>query len=338
MPWSEIEGQERAVRLLRRALEGERLHHAYLFAGPEGVGKELLARLVAQAANCEQGSVAARPCGTCASCAGIARGNFPDVQWILPQRELVARGKLSKADLDAAPSREIRVDEIRELSRSLSFAAIRGRRKLAIIAPAEALNERAQNTLLKTLEEPPPGTTFILVTAQPDQLLATVRSRCARVQLVPLRTEVVAARLVRDGATPAQAGERALRAQGSLSRALALSGDELSREQEVLRTVELALADVDERGALDLAEALSDRETAAHATQSMLTATRDELVALARTNSPPPVALTPFVLLAQHTLCTEVAQALEQNGNPRLQLERLFLGLRDLRAGGAAHG
>src|SRR5258708_805954 len=194
MPWTGIEGQDRAVRLLRRALSRGQPHHAYLFAGPEGVGKELLARLFAQAANCESDPVDARPCGSCAACAGIARGNFPDVQWILPQSELVARGKLAKADLEGAPSREIRVDEVRELARRLSLAPLRGRRKLAILTPAEALNERAQNTLLKTLEEPPPQTTFILVSAQPDQLLATVRSRCARVQLVPLPQAMIAAR------------------------------------------------------------------------------------------------------------------------------------------------
>jgi DNA polymerase III subunit delta' len=337
MPWTGIEGQDRAVRLLRRALSRGQPHHAYLFAGPEGVGKELLARLFAQAANCESDPVDARPCGSCAACAGIARGNFPDVQWILPQSELVARGKLAKADLEVAPSREIRVDEVRELARRLSLAPLRGRRKLAILTPADALNERAQNALLKTLEEPPPQTTFILVSAQPDQLLPTVRSRCARVQLVPLLPEMIAARLMREKVAEAEARERAARAGGSLSRALRLSGEDLERDRAVLRAVEAALADRDERSALDLAEALGERDAAARAAEVVLEATRDELVALARAKEPPAVALSPAVLLAQHALCTEVAQALEQNGNPRLQLERLLLGLRELRASGAAH-
>ncbi|HXN56306.1 MAG TPA: DNA polymerase III subunit delta' [Myxococcales bacterium] len=332
-PWSEIVGQERAVRLLRRALGRGQPHHAYLLAGPPGVGKELLARLFAQAANCEVEDVSARPCGECPACKGIARGSYPDVQWVMPLAELIARGKVSRADFEGAASREIRVDEVRELSRRLSFAPVRGRRKIAILTPADALNERAQNTLLKTLEEPPPSTSFVLVTAQPDQLLATVRSRCARVQLMPLSDELIAARLVQAGVAAGEARERAHRAGGSLGRALGMSGDELSRAREMLSGVEAALADSDERAALDLSEALGERDAAAQTAQVVLQATRDELVALARAKEPPPVALPPTVLLAQHALCTEVIAALEQNGNPRLQLERLLLGLRNLRSG-----
>ena len=185
------------MRLLRSALERGQPHHAYLLAGPAGVGKELLARLFAQAANCEAVS-GEQPCGSCPACAAIARGNHPDVAWVLPQSEAVARGIVSRADLEGTPSREIRVDEVRALSRRLALVAARGRRKIAVLAPAEAMNERAQNTLLKTLEEPPPATTFLLVSEQPDALLATVRSRCARVQLAPLPEKVLVAELVKE--------------------------------------------------------------------------------------------------------------------------------------------
>ncbi|MFL5456859.1 MAG: DNA polymerase III subunit delta', partial [Myxococcales bacterium] len=135
------------MSFLRAALARGRAHHAYLFAGPKGVGKELLARLFAQAANCDEPE-ARRPCGTCVGCSAIRRGSHPDVTWVLPQSEAVARGLISKADLDGAPSREIRVDEVRALSRRLALAPAVGRRKVAIVTPAEALNERAQNTLL----------------------------------------------------------------------------------------------------------------------------------------------------------------------------------------------
>src|SRR5215470_8687153 len=199
MPWAEIAGQDRAVRLLRGALLRGQPHHAYLLAGPAGVGKEMLARLFAQAANCES-DLAEKPCGSCAECAAIARGTHPDVLRVMPQSEAVARGLLSRADLEGAPSREIRVDDVRALSRRLALAAARGRRKVAIVTPAEALNERAQNTLLKTLEEPPPATTFLLVTEHPDSLLPTVRSRCARVQLAPLSEKVLVEELLKRGA------------------------------------------------------------------------------------------------------------------------------------------
>src|SRR5207253_2292561 len=155
------------------------------------------------------------------------RGVHPDVLWVMPQSEAIARSLLSRADLEAAPSRDIRVDEVRALSRRLSLAAVLGRRKIAVLVPAEALNERAQNTLLKTLEEPPPSTTFLLVTEHPDALLATVRSRCARVQLAPLPADVLVDLLVKQGAPASDARARAARAEGSLGRALAMDEEEL---------------------------------------------------------------------------------------------------------------
>src|SRR5437773_1125964 len=221
MRWEDIFGQERAVRLLRGALERGQVHHAYLLAGPEGVGKELLARTFAQAANCEEVDPAVRPCGKCLNCRGIERGNFPDVAFLMPQTELLARSLVGRADLEGAPSKEIRVDDVRALARRLSFAALRGRRKIAIVTPADAMNERAQNTLLKTLEEPTPATTFLLLSANPDALLPTIRSRCARVQLGPVPAEALVTRLLREGVPEAAARDRAARA--------ARTGDALRR-------------------------------------------------------------------------------------------------------------
>ena len=342
MRWSDIVGQDRAVRLLRSALLREQVHHAYLLAGPRGVGKELLARVFATAANCEADPPEARPCGACANCRAIARGNFPDVMWILPQAELIARGLLSRADLENAPSKEIRVDEVRALSKRLSLAALRGRRKIAVIVPAEAMNERAQNTLLKTLEEPPAATTFVLVSTNPDALLPTIRSRCARVQLQPVPEERIVERLLRDGIAAPEARERAARAQGSFSRAL----EEQGERRPLIEQAERALAAADERDALDFAEANAEREAAIFAALSLQAWLRDVL--LAQTGAPlqalelrelSPLALSvgerlsPPSLLAQARLCGEVIEALEQNGNGRLQLERLLLRSRELRHG-----
>src|SRR5471030_2076068 len=254
MRWESIIGQDRAVKQLRSALERDHVHHAYLLAGPAGTGKELIARTFAQAANCEDANVAARPCEKCEHCRAIERGNFHDVQLVMPQCELIGRGFASKADLEGAPSKEIRVDEIRALSKRLSLAALRGRRKIALVLPADAMNERAQNTLLKTLEEPPSATTFLLISENPDALLPTIRSRCARVQLGPIPERFLAGRLVRDGVAPAEASERAARAQGSFSRALE---EKQGGRRELLQDVEKALAASDERPSLDLAEILA---------------------------------------------------------------------------------
>jgi DNA polymerase-3 subunit delta' len=337
MRWEHIAGQDRAVSLLKGALARDHVHHAYLLAGPEGVGKELLARTFAQAANCEAEDAAARPCGKCESCRGIERGNFPDVMFVMPQAEMLSRGLLSRADLETAPSKEIRVDEVRALARRLSFAPLRGRRKVAIVTPADAMNERAQNTLLKTLEEPPPGTTFLLVSANPDALLPTIRSRCARVQLGPVPVEALAARLVRDGVPEVEARERATRAQGSFSRALAAQGE----WGELIARVEGALAAPDERGALELAEAHGERDAALEVAEAVHAWTRDLLVA--QSGGVPDLrelagrageiaSLVPaHALLGQAALCGEAIEALRQNGNGRLQLERLLLGARELR-------
>ena len=342
MQWADIVGQDRAVRLLRGALLRDQVHHAYLLAGPAGVGKELLARVFASAANCEAEAKEARPCGACANCKAIERGNFPDVMLIFSQAEMIVRGRLSKADLENAPSKEIRVDEVRALSKRLSLAALRGRRKVAIVVPAEAMNERAQNTLLKTLEEPPSATTFLLISANPDALLPTIRSRCARVQLGPVPEERIVERLLRDGVAEQEARERAARAQGSFSRAL----EEQGERRPLIEEAERALSAADERDALDFAEAHGEREAALFAALALQAWLRDLLVA--QTGAPPqalelrelqPLAaqvagrLSPPALLAQARMCSEVIEALEQNGNGRLQLERLLLTARELRHG-----
>ena len=342
MRWADIVGQDRAVHLLRGALLRDQVHHAYLLAGPVGVGKELLARVFATAANCEAEAPEARPCGACGNCKAIGRGNFPDVMWILPQAEMIARGMLSKADLENAPSKEIRVDEVRALSKRLSLLALRGRRKIAVVLPAETMNERAQNTLLKTLEEPPSATTFLLVSANPDALLPTIRSRCARVQLQPVPEERIVERLLRDGVPEPEARERAARAQGSFSRAL----EEQGERRPLIEEAERALSAPDEREALDFAEAHGEREAALLAALSLQAWLREVL--LVQTGAPAqalelrelsPLALavagrvSPQALLAQAKLCGDVVEALEQNGNGRLQLERLLLGERELRNG-----
>lgn len=220
MPFSEILGQDRAVHTLRAALRRGALHHAYLLAGPEGVGKGTTARLLAQAANCERADGDA--CGACASCRKIARGVHPDVIVVERERDMARAGRWEPKG-GRTPSRDIVVDQIRELvDRRLSLRRFEGRRRLVLLDPADAMNPQAQNALLKTLEEPPPETTLVLVSSSPDALLPTVRSRCLRLPFAPLPDVRVAERLAAAGHPPEVARLATTLAAGSLGKALAL--------------------------------------------------------------------------------------------------------------------
>lgn len=310
MPFSEIIGQERALDPVRAALGRGALHQAYLFAGPEGVGKGTAARLLAQAANCEgvraQGQpeeagpgeeassarrrAEAKPeapsarqaqlpdaCGECLPCRKIARGVHPDVVAVAEERAMARAGTWEPRG-GRTPSRDIVVDQIRDVvDRRLSLRRLEARRRFVILDPADAMNPQAQNALLKTLEEPPDDTTLVLVAAAADALLPTVRSRCLRVSFRPLPTALVEERLRAAGHAPEAARLAAHLSGGSLGKAQALDDQALAeRRQAVEQASALEAGDAREWIAFAAARG-KDREVARETCELLLVWLRDVL-------------------------------------------------------------
>ncbi|MFO7955392.1 DNA polymerase III subunit gamma/tau [Thioalkalivibrio sp.] len=175
--FEDLVGQPHVVRALANALSGDRLHHAYLFAGTRGVGKTTIARILARCLNCETG-VTATPCGECHSCVEIAEGRHLDL-----------------IEVDAAS--RTRVDDTRELLDNVSYAPSTGRFKVYLIDEVHMLSEKSFNALLKTLEEPPEHVKFLLATTDPQKLPVTVLSRCLQFNLKPMPPAMIAEHLTR---------------------------------------------------------------------------------------------------------------------------------------------
>ena len=222
MSFRNVIGHRRLVALLARSIHRASLPPSLIFAGPVGIGKRLTAIAVAQNFNCLTPHGSGRPppslklrrtavtrsaeagqadqgwlkpstpgaatdfeidaCGECAACARIARGIHPDVPIVEP-----------------GDSGSIKIEQVREIVERVAYRPFEGRRRVVIVDDADALVTPAQNALLKTLEEPPPSSVLILVTARPDVLLPTVRSRCLELRFKPLAANEIAQALVARG-------------------------------------------------------------------------------------------------------------------------------------------
>ncbi|WP_339135247.1 MAG: DNA polymerase III subunit delta' [Candidatus Electrothrix sp. GW3-4] len=165
MPFSAIIGQAKAVKLLSRALKGNRLAHGYLFVGPEGVGKGTTARALAASLFCQTAQTGS-PCGHCGGCVKFVSGNHPDLLIIRPE------------------GAGIKIQQIRELKKSLSFPPFEAEMRIVIIEDTQTMGREAGNSLLKILEEPPPHNLLLLVAADSEPLLETIISRC---QVIPFQ-------------------------------------------------------------------------------------------------------------------------------------------------------
>ena len=170
--FADVVGQEHVVRTLRNAVEQGKVHHAYLFVGSRGTGKTSMAKMLAACMNCIHGPTI-EPCGQCESCVSIASATSLDV-----------------IEMDAASNNS--VDDIRELRESVQFAPVSGRSKVYILDEAHMLSSQAWNAFLKTLEEPPPNTIFVLATTEAQKVLPTVVDRCHRFDFARPTVEQIA--------------------------------------------------------------------------------------------------------------------------------------------------
>jgi DNA polymerase-3 subunit delta' len=273
MPFRDLTGHRQLLELIARAAVRGTLPPSLIFAGPEGVGKRMAAVALAQFLNCLN-LTADDSCGTCPSCARIARGVHADVLIVEP-----------------GETGAIKIDQIRDAIERTAYRPFEGRRRVVIIDDADAVNVEAQNALLKTLEEPPAASIFVLVTSRPDVLLPTVLSRCQRLRFGRLSPAEVASVLMRDH----KFGERDAHAAASLSDGsigLALEGGSeefVEARDAAAGMLELVAGTSDPRRRLAASKALSgaarggsDRDELARRLRALSSILRDLEVLLSR--------------------------------------------------------
>ncbi len=346
-----VVGQATAIETLKRALAGDRVHHAYLFDGPEGVGRELAAFGFAQALVCErrsappagpslfggavdapaEGAGKGSACGACSACTRAlprpdteGRPVHPDV--VVLGRGLYEPGLIGRKTPE---SQDISIDQVRTLVLArAAFGPHEGRAKVFIVRRAEELSTSAANALLKTLEEPLDRTHFILLSAQPDVLLPTIRSRTLRVRFAPLGESLVTKLLADRGVDAATAANLAHRANGSIGQALALADAAASEAAtSFTQRAMAAVASKDFTLALDLA---GDAKKAKAELEMHLAAFSAALAAEGRTRA---LAGDPSATAYahRHELALRALRELDGNAAPALVVESMISAMRAAR-------
>jgi len=223
MTFDQILGHSKQKEILRRAIRSKRLAHAYLFEGPEGIGKQLVALALTRAVVCAEGT----GCGSCVACRKVDHHNHPDLHLLEP---------------DGA---SIKIEQIRDLQKELSYRPLEAAKKICIIDAAERMNPAAGNALLKTLEEPSGDALIILLSSHPERLLPTIRSRSQRLPFQRLAQDLIKTVLIRQpGLDATQAHILASLSEGSFKIALGKDHDlYLEQRKEIIRGISVLSMD-----------------------------------------------------------------------------------------------
>jgi DNA polymerase-3 subunit delta' len=301
MKLTEVRGHDRVKLMLSRALERDRVPPALLLAGPAGVGKKTLALAVAQAVLCER-APRAEPCGECRTCRRVANAlQAPRLAEMRQEADrhpeedvwrnfrlhpdlVLAEGWLLTRTGRPRPEPEIRVDQIRDLIGEIAGAPFEARRRVFVIDDAHTMNESAQNALLKSLEEPPPRSHVVLVTASPQGLRQTIRSRCQLLRFGPLPGRVVASLLAEDGHAADEAARLGRLADGSIGAAASFESEAYTTMREALLGLLERLDGLDALGRMEAAELLDQSEDAGLLLTTLRSILRD--VAALRAGAP----------------------------------------------------
>lgn len=250
MPFRSVTGHRRLIQLLSRACARGTVPPSLLLAGPAGVGKRRTALAIAETVNClapvAEAGLEVDACGACTSCRRIARGTHPDVLLVEP-----------------GDTGNIKIEQVRDVIDRAGYRPFEGRRRVVIVDEADALMPAAQNALLKTLEEPPSASIFVLVSSMPDALLPTVLSRCPRLRFGRLSPAELSDLLVREHEYELdEARAVAAAADGSLGRALAAqSADITDARADAQRLLEQTARVADPGRRLDVARDLTAKRS-----------------------------------------------------------------------------
>lgn len=241
LPW-DIAGHTAAVASLQSALVSRRTGHAYMLMGRQGIGKARLAKIFAQALLCAAPDIE-KPCGTCHNCQRVEAGYHPDLHWLMPT------------------GNSIGINQVRSLHSTLALKPYYSSRRVCVIDDADTLTEQAQNSLLKSLEEPAGGSVLILVAHRPSALLPTIRSRCQMMRLRPLRVEELAEYLEsQQGMSPKQAALAAALSEGCPGLAMQLDISSVVKKRDQVAAWVESLRNERQQGALRIAAELDKEE------------------------------------------------------------------------------